>query len=282
LRLLQENTVACDGNASDCESMREARTQNKLRQAYSEVDLTETGVLGEAGDAEWLDFVALNPKVVFEIELWRTLEVELAIATATAVPVGDSLRMHAEQLLRERRHTFALTNRSSLDLVFFRDRNGKEPSLDRPPYTARKKYALYNKLQWVSPCSLLLVWRYLGARLHGYKTWLLASEQARLQQQSDSLPSPPLSSTSNDTYSASTSTSTSTPNSTGSSVLSAKQSGNNGMCTRAALLIDPRYSELLYPVSMNVLFNLGPECWTLHIHCRWVGVGERVGWRWCY
>lgn len=37
-------------------------------------------------------------------------------------------------------------------------------------------------------------------------------------------------------------------------------------CNKAALLIDPRYSEVMYAVAVNMLYNLGPECWNLYIY----------------
>ena len=40
----------------------------------------------------------------------------------------------------------------------------------------------------------------------------------------------------------------------------------SGQCTKAALLIDPRYSETTFAVTMNIMYNLGPG-WDLFIYC---------------
>jgi hypothetical protein len=112
-----------------------------------------------ASSESWVEFLALNPSVVFEQGF------------ADAEQAKQILSSESSQAI------FPLLTKKSLDLGFFRDKNpGLEVTLSKPPYA---KYGgkgahppiLYNRLQWVSAPSLLLVWDFLARRLPEYTRW---------------------------------------------------------------------------------------------------------------
>mmetsp|Transcript_22426 Transcript_22426/g.32252 ORF Transcript_22426/g.32252 Transcript_22426/m.32252 type:complete len:332 (+) Transcript_22426:2308-3303(+) len=145
-----------------------------------------------------MEFLALNPRYVLEC--------------------GCVNENHAKRTLIMQRTHLRLINRNSLDETLFRDR---QPHLviDRstPPYSSKGGDVVYNKLQWVSAASLLVVWDYLARHLPTYTAWY-ASQPKDVTH------------------------------------------------TKAAVLIDPRYSEVTFAVTMNVMYNLGPG-WNLYIYC---------------
>lgn len=91
------------------------------------------------------------------------------------------------------------------------------------PFNDEFPNAIYNKLQWVSATTLLLVWDHLARGLESWTYQVLPFKSSRFASM-------------------------------------------NVKARNAALLIDPRYSEVTAAVSINVLFHLG-RGWDLHIHC---------------
>ena len=146
----------------------------------------------------WIEFLALNPHLVFQR--------------------GHADKSQAMDILETSASQYILVNKKSLDIKFFRDKNpGLEATLSKPPYTVERSHALYNRLQWVSALSLVMVWDYLARNLPTYTAWYKSQPQ------------------------------------------DIKHS-------KAALLIDPRYSEETFAVTMNIMYNLGPG-WNLYIYC---------------
>eukprot|EP01036_Dinobryon_divergens_P032219 gene32220-41762_t len=146
----------------------------------------------------WIEFLALNPHLVFQR--------------------GYADKHFAMDILETSASQYILINKKSLDIKFFRDKNpGLEATLSKPPYTMEKSHALYNRLQWVSASSLVMVWDYLARNLPVYTAWY-------------------------------------------------KSQPRDILYSKAALLIDPRYSEETFAVTMNIMYNLGPG-WNLYIYC---------------
>ena len=163
-----------------------------------------------AASQPWVEFLALNPSEVFNIGFPDK---------NNATYILDQIRQ--ERTTKKKMRVFAnqypLTSRKSFDRNFFSDKNlGANITKHKPPYTNNPR-ALYNRLQWVSASSLLMVWDYLARNLPTYTAWYKSQPQ------------------------------------------DIKHS-------KAALLIDPRYSEETFAVTMNIMYNLGPG-WNLYIYC---------------
>ena len=167
--------------------------------------------LGSASSSQpWVEFLALNPSEVFR----------------SGFADRNNASYILEQIKQERVKTkkkkivtsqYPLTSKRSLDRVFFYDKNGgMNVTKSKPPYSNNPR-ALYNRLQWVSASSLVMVWDYLARDLPTYTAWYRSQPQS-------------------------------------------------GKHSKAALLIDPRYSKETFAVTMNIMYNLGPG-WNLYIYC---------------
>jgi len=121
----------------------------------------------------WMEFLALNPKLVFQRGF--------ADSSLASILVDKEQK----RIQRKKPGLYKLLNRYSLDAKFFQDKNkGLEPNLSKPPYTDRNPAALYNRLQWVSAASLLLVWDYLARNLPLYTSWLRQQQSTETVQSS--------------------------------------------------------------------------------------------------
>jgi hypothetical protein len=156
-------------------------------------------------DPACVEFLALNPALVLKMNGMISCDI-------------------AHRELIENRDAYKLIDRTSLDETMFKDRNpGLRITKSVAPYNDENPDAIYNKLQWVSPVTLLLVWEHLSRHLEDWTYHIMAYKSSHF-------------------------------------------AAMNAKARHAALLIDPRYSEVTAAISINVLFHLGRQ-WDLHIHC---------------